>query len=46
MSRRGAPLETRSRPALGHEDEVKRSARVKSNRKGASKKKSRRLFRR
>ncbi len=46
MSRRGAPLETRTRPALGMEDEVKRSARDNSNRKGKSKKKSRRLFRR
>ena len=41
----GAPPETRARPPLGMEDELNRSARDSSNKKGKSKRK-RRLFRR
>ncbi len=50
LRRRGAPPETRIRPSLGMEDEVRRSARDDSNLRGRSRKKSRkksrRLFRR
>jgi hypothetical protein len=46
LRRRGAPTETRVRPSIGMEDEVRRSARESNNRKGKSKKKSRRFFRR
>ncbi len=50
LRRRGAPPETRIRPSLGMEDEVRRSARDDSNQRGRarkkSRKKSRRLFRR
>ena len=41
---RGAPNDTRERPPLGMEDEVRRSARDDSNKRGKSKRK-RRLFR-
>jgi len=46
LRRRGAPPETRTRPSIGMEDEVRRSARESNNRRGKSRKKSRRLFRR
>ena len=46
LRRRGAPSETRVRPSIGMEDEVRRSARESNNRRGKSRKKSRRLFRR
>ena len=50
LRRRGAPLETRTRPSLGMEDEIRRSARDATNQRGKtrtkSRKKSRRLFRR
>ena len=46
LRRRGAPGETRVRPSIGMEDEVRRSARESNNRRGKSRKKSRRLFRR
>lgn len=46
LRRRGAPTETRIRPSIGMEDEVRRSARESNNRRGKSRKKSRRLFRR
>jgi len=46
VRRRGAPSETRVRPSIGMEDEVRRSARESNNRRGKSRKKSRRFFRR
>ena len=33
-SKRGTPSSTKSRPAIGREDEVRKSARVKSNKRG------------
>lgn len=43
MRRIGAPLETRDRPPLGMEDEVRRSAKSSKNKRGKSRRK-RRLF--
>ena len=45
LRRMGAPPETRVRPAVGMEDEIRRSARDLDNKRGKSKRK-RRLFRR
>ena len=45
LRRMGAPPETRVRPAIGMEDETRRSARDLDNKRGKSKRK-RRLFRR
>ena len=45
LRRMGAPPETRVRPAIGMEDEIRRSARDLDNKRGKSKRK-RRLFRR
>ena len=45
LRRMGAPHQTRSRPSIGMEDEIRQSARDSTNIRGKSKKK-RRLFRR
>ena len=45
LKRMGAPPQTRSRPSIGMEDEIRQSARDSTNIRGKSKKK-RRLFRR
>ena len=41
IRRRGAPPSTRARPSLGMEDELRRSAREESNKRGKTKKKRR-----